>query len=154
MLRVTCSSPDPMEEGRRETVDQSFRRYYPKGMPVMTAWAPAMEVTAREGKLTVRCDVPGVEPSDIRVAITGRTLTISGERKAPAPSDDHWVGGISYGTFTRTFTLPDGFDGSAAIAKHRHGVLEMELSLAKTNAERTVPIVAKNKESDTSESPH
>ena len=128
MLALTCTSPDPMDEGRREIVQQLFGRYFPKGMPVMAAWAPGLEVTEREGKFTVRCDVPGVELSGIQVSVTGRTLTISGERKAPAPSDDQWVRGVTHGSFARTFTLPEVIDATSVNATRRDGVLELELS--------------------------
>ena len=115
----------------------------------MTTWAPAMEVTGRDGKLTIRFDVPGIEPPDIHVSITGRTMTISGERKAPAPSDDEWIRGITYGSFARTITLPEAIDATSVRAKHRHGVLEVECTLASASTKRTVPIVVEDKASTT-----
>jgi HSP20 family molecular chaperone IbpA len=128
MLALTCTSPDPMDEGRH-TVQRLFEQYVPKGMPVTAAWMPAWEVTERDGKLTVRCDMPGVEPSEIGVSVTDGRLTISGERKVPAPSDDQWVRGLTHGNFARTFTLPDRIEASSLKTIHVNGVLSILLPL-------------------------
>src|SRR3989441_5489756 len=87
------------------------------------AWTPACEVFARDGKAVVGCDVPGVDPGDIHVAVRGRMLTISGERKAveEIPGEDYWCREIAYGSFERTVTLPDEVDAKAVKATYRNG---------------------------------
>jgi len=44
-------------------------------------WWPAVEARTKDGELVLRCDLPGVDPSDIEVSLEGTTLTISGERR-------------------------------------------------------------------------
>ena len=45
-------------------------------------WWPAVEARTKDGELVLRCDLPGVDPSDIEVSLEGTTLTISGERRS------------------------------------------------------------------------
>ena len=106
------------------------------------AWTPAYEVYVRDGKVVVRCDVPGVDPGDVHVAVKGRTLTISGERK-PAeeiPADDYWFRGIAYGSFESVITLPEEVDAKAVKATYRDGTLCVEVPIAKQLTAQTVPI--------------
>jgi len=106
------------------------------------AWTPACEVYARDGKAVVRCDVPGVDPGDIHVAVRGRMLTISGERKAveEIPGEDYWCREIAYGSFERTVTLPDEVDAKAVKATYLNGQLNVEVPLRKELTAQTVPV--------------
>ena len=106
------------------------------------AWTPACEVYARDGKAVVRCDVPGVDPGDIHVAVRGRMLTISGERTAveEIPGEDYWCREIAYGSFERTVTLPDEVDAKAVKATYRNGQLNVEVPLRKELTAQTVPV--------------
>ena len=106
------------------------------------AWTPACEVYARDGKAVVRCDVPGVDPGDIHVAVRGRMLTISGERKAveEIPGEGYWCREIAYGSFERTVTLPDEVDAKAVKATYRNGQLNVEVPLRKELTAQTVPV--------------
>ena len=45
-------------------------------------WWPAVEARTKDGELVLRCDLPGVDPSDIEVSLEGTTLTIAGERRS------------------------------------------------------------------------
>jgi HSP20 family protein len=150
MFALAQRSPFELMEQMQKNMDQWFARVFEDGGAPMaaaiTAWTPACEAHVQDGKLVVRCDVPGVDPSDIHVAVTGRTLRISGERKAPALSEDQWVRGITYGSFQRAFRLPEGIDPAAVKATCRNGVLQVELPLPKALTEITVPIAIEQPE--------
>jgi HSP20 family protein len=133
MFALARRSPFELIERMQKGMDGWLRE-------AIAAWAPAAEAQLHDGKLVVRCDVPGVDPLDIHVAVSGRTLTISGERKATAPSDDQWVRGITYGRFERSFTLPEGIDASGVKATCRNGVLEVEVPAPPALTERTIPV--------------
>lgn len=123
-------------------MDASLGRLLEPDGSSSAAWAPACDVYARDGKVVVRCDVPGVDPGDVHVSVRGRTLTISGERKAAEeiPGDDYWYRGIAYGSFERTLTLPEEVDAEAVKAAYRNGTLEVEVPIAKELTAKTVPI--------------
>jgi HSP20 family molecular chaperone IbpA len=106
-------------------MEQMFRHFFNGDVQSMTGWVPDAEAHVSDGRLVVRCDLPGVEPADIHVAVRGRTLVISGERKAQqqVSDDGYWMRGITYGSFERSFSLPEGIDPNAVKATHRNGVL-------------------------------
>ena len=89
---------------------------------------PPLNVFRGPDGLTVRAEIPGVEPGDVSVAAEGRRLTISGERKLNA------LNGASYhrrerqyGKFSRTVTLPEDIDGTRTTASLRNGVLTLTI---------------------------
>ncbi len=142
MLALARRSPFELVEQAQERMEQMFRRFFgDEGQP-MTSWVPDAEAHVSDGKLVVRCDLPGVEPADIHVAVRGRTLVISGERKAQqqVSDDGYWMRGIAYGSFERSFSLPEGVDPNAVKATYRNGVLQVEVPLPKELAGITVPV--------------
>src|SRR3989442_8280128 len=142
MLALARRSPFEWMDQMERRMDAIFGRFFEPDGSSGVAWRPACEAYARDGKLVVRCDVPGVDPAGIRVAVRGRTLTISGERKATEEiaGDDYWCREIAYGSFERTLTLPEEVDAEAVRATYRNGTLDVEVPLAKDVTASTVPI--------------
>jgi HSP20 family protein len=78
--------------------------------------------------VTLRAEVPGVEPSAINIAVNGRALTISGERTAEKRSEGKYqLRERRYGKFSRTFFLSDDLDAGAIDAQCRDGVLSVRI---------------------------
>ena len=142
MFTLARRSPFQWMEYMEKRMDDMFGRFFEQDGSSGAAWTPACEVYARDGKVAIRCDVPGVDPGDIHVAVRGRTLTLSGERKATEeiPGEDYWCREIAYGRFERTVTLPEEIDAKAVRATYRNGVLSIEVPLAKELTAQTVPI--------------
>lgn len=93
-------------------------------------FAPAFDVKETPDAYVFRADVPGVRESDIEVLLTGNRLTISGKREQESEgrSDRYYTYERSYGTFSRSFTLPDGADGNSLRASLEGGVLEISMA--------------------------
>ena len=93
-------------------------------------FAPAFDVKETPEAYVFRADVPGVRESDIEVLLTGNRLTISGKREQESEgrSDRYYTYERSYGTFSRSFTLPDGADGDSLRASLEGGVLEITVA--------------------------
>jgi HSP20 family protein len=129
-------------EHMQRRMEQLFQRFFDSDMRPASGWVPDAEAHVSDGKLVVRCDLPGVEPADIHVAVRGRTLAISGERKAQeqVSDDEYWMRGVAYGSFERSFSLPEGVDPDTVKATYRNGVLQVEVPLPKELATMTVPI--------------
>jgi HSP20 family protein len=92
-------------------------------------WVPAMDLVETEEHLVLRADLPGMSREDVAIEVKDRTLFISGERK-----DEHSekVEGYyrferSFGSFSRTLTLPDGISAEAIEADFDKGVLEIRI---------------------------
>jgi len=92
----------------------------------MTAYAPTFEVKERDDSFVLRGDMPGVKEADLDVNLIGTRLSISGRREQ---EEEHKEGERYYmyerhfGSFTRTFTLPEGIDADAIEADLSDGVL-------------------------------
>ena len=93
-------------------------------------------VNTREGKFAYHIDVdlPGVKKEDIHIAVDGRLLTIRGERhsKEEVDKEDYYSMESSFGSFQRSFTMPDGIDVENIHAEDSEGVLD--ITLPKTEA--------------------
>ena len=96
-------------------------------------WAPRLEAFAREGDLVIHADLPGVALEDVDITLEGTTLTISGERKAPAGDGiDYYLREVPTGTFRRSVVVPEGVDPDSIKARLENGVLELVLPGALT----------------------
>lgn len=122
---VTRREWDPSSWARELLRWDPFREMLPSfAMPEM-AFNPAFEVKETKEGYSFKADVPGVAEKDIEINRTGTRLTISGKRETEHEDkgDTYYTCERSYGTFTRTFTLPDGIDGDHIRAEMKEGVL-------------------------------
>ena len=86
---------------------------------------PAFDVKETKDAYRFKADVPGIQEKDIEVTVTGNRLTMSGKREAEKEerNDRYYTYERNYGSFTRSFTLPDGADLERLQATLEHGVL-------------------------------
>lgn len=93
--------------------------------PSEMAFIPAFEVKETKDGYLFKADLPGVKESDLDIQLSGNALTVSGRREAEErdESETWYAYERSYGSFTRTFTLPEGADADNAKAELREGVL-------------------------------
>lgn len=93
-------------------------------------WIPAIDVLYRDGNLVIRTELPGVKQDDVEITLSGRVLTISGERKTANEEQDdgYYVKECRYGSFSRSLVLPEDVDESRVSAQFRNGVLEVTVA--------------------------
>jgi HSP20 family protein len=89
------------------------------------AFAPAFEVKETKEAYLFKADVPGVKETDIEVTLTGNRLTINGQRneEKEEKSETYYSCERKYGSFSRTYTLPEGADVEHIHADLKAGVL-------------------------------
>lgn len=106
---------------------------------------PAIDCFTRDDKLVMRAELPGVNPDDVEVNLTGNRLTIRGEKKAESKTEKEHVliREISHGRFERSFSLPEGIRPEDIKADFSNGVLELSMPAEKVQASRKIPIEAK-----------
>lgn len=106
-----------------------FREMTPFLPESRLAFDVAFEVKETKDGYLFKADVPGIKQSDIDVSLTGNRLTIAGKREAEKEQKEetYYAYERSYGSFTRSFTLPDGVDAAAIQADLRDGVLSVTL---------------------------
>jgi HSP20 family protein len=98
------------------------------GRPV-TAFAPAFEVKETSDSFVLKADLPGVTESDIDISVHNNTLTVSGSRQAEErkEGESYALYERQFGSFSRSFALPEMADGERIEANLQHGVLTLTI---------------------------
>lgn len=94
-----------------------------------STFAPAVDVYEDEHKVTLKIEVPGIDEKDIDVRVENNTLTVHGERKIEKEEKEENYRRVEsqYGSFTRTFTLPQTVDTEKVSANYDKGILKITL---------------------------
>lgn len=95
----------------------------------MTAWAPAVDIAEDENAITIKADLPEVDKKDIHVSVENGMLTIRGERKREKEEKKKNYHRVerSYGSYERSFSLPESVDKGKIGAECKNGVLTLTL---------------------------
>ena len=95
----------------------------------MQGFSPSFDVKEKKDALIIQADLPGVTEKDVAISITGNRLTISGERQAEETKDDenYFMFERTYGSFSRSFTLPEDVHADQVQAELKNGVLRLTL---------------------------
>jgi HSP20 family protein len=88
---------------------------------------PQVEVKENDKHYTVMVELPGLDEKDVKATVDGDMLTISGEKKVERSDEKTHYSERSYGSFTRSFTLPNDADRSNVAARFTKGVLSVEI---------------------------
>ena len=92
-------------------------------------WSPAVDIFENENELVLKADLPDIKPEDIDLQVENQTLTLKGHRKFETQSDKGGYHRIerSYGSFVRSFTVPNTVDTEKVAASYNNGVLTVSL---------------------------
>ena len=95
-----------------------------------SSFAPAVDVYEDEHNVTLKIEVPGIDEKDIDVRVENNTLTVHGERKFEKEEKEENYRRVErqYGSFSRTFTLPNTVDTENVSADYEKGVLKIKLT--------------------------
>jgi HSP20 family protein len=106
-----------VSEGREESLTTS-------------SFAPAVDVYEDDHQVTLKIEVPGIDEKDIDVRLENNTLTVTGERKLEKEEKEENYRRVErqYGSFTRSFTLPQTVDAEKVSAQYDKGVLKITLA--------------------------
>ena len=96
----------------------------------VSAYVPPFEVKETNDAFVLKADVPGVSESDFDIAVHNNVLTVSGTRKAEERQEGESFALYErqYGSFSRSFALPDTADGDRIEAKLENGVLTLTIT--------------------------
>jgi HSP20 family protein len=94
------------------------------------SFAPAVDIYEDEQNITLKVEVPGIDEKDIDVRLENNTLTIRGERKFEKEEKEENYRRVErqYGSFSRSFTLPNVVDTENVHASYDKGMLEVRLA--------------------------
>jgi HSP20 family protein len=107
--------------------NESFRNQAEES--ALTTWAPAVDIYETQNELVVKADLPDVNEKDIDVRVENNLLTIRGERKfEKSVSEENFLRvERTYGSFSRSFSLPNTVNAESIGAEYKNGVLTVTL---------------------------
>src|SRR5579872_281561 len=108
----------------------------------LATWAPAVDIYETEGELVVKADLPDLQEKDIDVRVENNTLTIRGERKfeKEVNQDNYLRVERAYGSFTRSFSLPNTVKTEGVRAEYRNGALIVRMAKREESKAKQVKI--------------
>ncbi len=102
------------------------------GQPMLALadWAPSVDISETDTAYLVKAEIPGVKKEDVKVTIQDGMLTIRGERKQEKEEKGKKFHRIerSYGSFVRSFRVPDDADENSVKAEFKDGMLNVTLA--------------------------
>jgi HSP20 family protein len=128
---------DPFRE--REEMSSRLNRLFGRSLPTladgdksamtMIDWAPSVDIAETAEEYQIKAELPEVKKEDVKVSVDSGVLRIEGERKHEKEEKGKKWHRVerSYGSFLRTFTVPDNADPAKVSAEFKNGVLNVHL---------------------------
>jgi HSP20 family protein len=143
--------------GEMEELGRRFEDFF--GRPFLPAlwrraatdgygWSPAIDVEEKDDKFIVKVELPGVKEEDVDVSVAGDMLTISGEKQTESKEKKkgYYYSESSYGSFSRSVSVPSTVDSSKIEACFDKGVLEIVLPKTPEVKPKKIKVAGKKKE--------
>ena len=109
-------------------------------------WVPAMDLVEADDHFVLKADLPGLAEDDVAIEVQDGVLTVSGSREAEHERKEQGWYRLerSYGSFSRSLTLPDGVDADKVEANFDRGVLEIRIPKPEERKPRRIAIGSAN----------
>lgn len=137
---------EPMKEF--ESMAQKIQRYFEDfpsvGLDFGNSFSPRIDISETDKHIIVEAEIPGIKKEDVKITLQDNILTIKGEKKLEEEKKDKnfFRSERSYGSFSRSFTLPVEVNGDRVDAKYADGTLsiKMEKSEPKPKNQRIIEL--------------
>ncbi len=108
----------------------------------LPAWTPVANISETDDAYLIKAELPEVSKEDVKVTVDEDVITIGGERRKEVEQQDERVHRIEsfYGSFSRSFRLPDNADVAAIQAESRNGILKVRVPKKPAARARTVEV--------------
>ncbi|MDF2445464.1 MAG: Heat shock protein Hsp20 family [Moraxellaceae bacterium] len=107
-------------------------------------WLPAVDILEKKDSFVLKVELPEVKKEDVKVSVDNGLLTISGERRMEVDEEDKETQQRRverlYGSFSRSFTLPEEADEGAIDASYRDGMLMLTIPKTEKPAPRAIEV--------------
>ncbi len=106
-------------------------------------WSPRVDISETDNEFVIKAEIPEVKKEDVKVSVDNGVLTVRGERKQEKEEKGKKFHRVEryYGSFVRSFTLPDNVDGTKIKASFKDGMLNLQIP--KTAEAKPKPIEVK-----------
>jgi HSP20 family protein len=150
---------DPFRELRslQDEVNRVFSSSFGRGGNesgmMRGAWNPSVDIFENKDQIVLEAELPGLKPEDVNISIENNVLTIHGERKFEKKDEGDNFHRVerSYGSFTRSFTLPPTVSSENVDASFDNGILRLALAKREEAKPRRIEIKANTAEPKTIE---
>jgi HSP20 family protein len=106
------------------------------------SWAPPVDIYETEDAIVLKAELPGIDPEDVEVRVEDNTLYLKGERKYEKEVNEQNYHRIerSYGSFARSFTLPNSISAEKVKAEYKDGLLTLTMPKREEAKPKTIKI--------------
>ena len=113
-----------------------------QGRSVAAEWAPVVDIIEDDKAYVIKAELPATKREDVHVELEGGVLTISGERKTEKEERTRKYHRIerAYGTFSRSFQLPENIDPDKVAASYKEGVLTVSVAKAEKALRKQIEV--------------
>lgn len=145
---MTITRYDPFRDLRnlQEEVNRLFtgnigRSFDDEGI-ARGSWSPSVDIFENKEQIVLEAELPGMKREDFDLSIENNVITLRGERhfEKKDEADNYHRVERAYGSFTRSFTLPNTVSGEGATADYRNGVLRVTLPKREETKARRIEI--------------
>jgi HSP20 family protein len=108
----------------------------------VTQWSPLVDITEDDKEYLVKAEIPEIKKEDIKINVHDDVLTLSGERKYEKEEKGKKYHRVerAYGSFLRSFTLPEDADGSKISAEYKDGMLKLHLPKSEQAKKKAIEV--------------
>lgn len=114
------------------------------GKEAMTVaeWSPLVDIIEDEKEYLIKAELPDMKKEDVKLTVENDVLTISGERKyaKEEKGEKHHRIERAYGSFLRSFSLPEDADGSKVSADYKDGMLKVHLPKSERAKQKAIEV--------------
>jgi HSP20 family protein len=106
------------------------------------SWTPEIDIMDGEREVTVRAEIPGIDPSELEVTVSGDVLTISGQKKEETEEKGKafYRSERRYGAFRRSMMLPAGVEPEMVTADYDKGILTVRIPKTQESVARRIDV--------------
>ena len=129
--------------GLRREIDRLFEDTFGHDAARVAGWTPAVDVREDNREIALEVELPGIKPSEVEVTAENGVLTIRGEKQSTTREENegrYHVVERSYGSFSRSFQLPQGVDETRIEAEFLDGLLIVHVPKAALPQPRRIEI--------------
>jgi HSP20 family protein len=103
-------------------------------------WIPAFDIAEKEEEYLITAELPGMDMKDIDITFTDGLLTVKGEKKQEKEDKDYHRIERRYGSFQRSFRVPEKVDTNKIEASYKDGILKLVLPKAEESRAKKIKV--------------
>jgi len=132
----------------QDEMSRFFDTFLTKRLPIKhivdspTAWLPRVDIAENEDGILVKADIPGMTKDNIQITLSENVLSVSGEKKIERNEENenyHRTERV-FGSFERSFYIPNNVDATKISAKYTDGVLTVSLPKKEEAKPKEIPV--------------